>query len=190
MSKPPKRLHWFDTAGGPHLILPAKYAGDWEGNAPPSGGRVVEATFQCDPKGPATDYDRAGSVSDPIETISVGRGQALVLGQGIFSTAYLRTPRGQHFLLRWIYANSEAELLDYFHELRARTTDGDSVEWRHPGGLVLLMDSGDTVRDPMTKPTEFALPRGKYRVSSVRGEEDPNGLVYHQLRRIVRPRDA
>src|SRR5438874_2615230 len=73
------RLHWIVTAGGPQLVLPERYAAAWEGCSTPSGGRVVEATFRCDPGGPATDYDRASSVAGWIGAIPVGRGQALVL---------------------------------------------------------------------------------------------------------------
>ena len=68
------RLHWVETAGGPHLVLPEKYAAAWEGCSTPSGGRIVEATFRCDPGGPATDYDRACSVAGWIGAIPVGRG--------------------------------------------------------------------------------------------------------------------
>ena len=54
MAEPRPRLHWVETAGGPHLVLPEKYAAAWEGCFTPAGGRVVEATFRCDPAGPAT----------------------------------------------------------------------------------------------------------------------------------------
>ena len=43
MTEDRTRLHWVDTAGGPHLVLPEAIAAAWEGIFIPSGGRVVEA---------------------------------------------------------------------------------------------------------------------------------------------------
>src|SRR5262245_25391113 len=108
------RPHWISTEGGPHLVLPEKHAAAWEGWRAPSDGRVVEATFRCNPEGPATDYDRACSVAGWLGVIPVGAGQALVLSGDDTQAAYYRTADGQHYLLRWLYAPSETELLDYF----------------------------------------------------------------------------
>jgi hypothetical protein len=179
------RLQWIETAGGPHLVLPERYAAAWEGCSAPSGGRVVEATFRCDPGGSATDYDRACSVEGWIGVIPVGRGQALALTGDDTQTAYYRTARGQHFLLRWIYAESETELLDYFDDVRCRSTAEHELEWRHPGGKVLLMDSGDRPGHWLVKPSEFRLPRGRYRVLTFYSAGESNGLIFHELRRTA-----
>src|SRR6476469_9359446 len=109
------RLGWVETLGGPHLVLPKRYAADWEGCSAPTRGRTVEATFRCDPSGPATDYDRACDVTGWLGAIRVGGGQALVLSGDRDAAAYYHWGR-EHFLLRWIYAESETDLLDHFHD--------------------------------------------------------------------------
>jgi hypothetical protein len=99
--------------------------------------------------------------------------------------AYYRTARGQHFLLRWIYAESETELLDYFEDVRSESVAASELEWRHPGGRVFLMDSGDMPGRWQDKPGEFVLPRGRYRVITFYSEGGTNCLVYHELRRTA-----
>src|SRR4051812_35460794 len=61
MENDQNQLHWVETAGGPQLVLPEACAADWEGGATPSGGRIIQASFGCNPDAPATDYDRACS---------------------------------------------------------------------------------------------------------------------------------
>jgi hypothetical protein len=177
------RLHWVHTAGGPHLVLPEAHAPAWEGFATPSGGRVVQATFRCNPGSPATDYDRACSVQGWLGVIPVGKGQALVLSGDDTQAAYYRTRRGQHYLLRWLYAPSETELLDCFHDVQDRLAVEQEVELRHPGGKLLLMDSVDVPGNHLTPPSVFVLPRGRYRVLTSHAETDEVYFIAHQLRR-------
>jgi hypothetical protein len=177
------RLHWIGTSGGPHLVLPERYAEAWEGCFPPSGGRVVEATFRCDPEGPATDYDRACSIRGWLGVLSVSRGHALVLSNDGNAAAYFRTGRGQHFLLQWVYADSETELLDYFQDVWPRSPVEEEVEFRHPGGKLFLMAAADKPGHWLVEPDEFVLPRGRYRALTSRGEADTVSVVIHHLRR-------
>jgi hypothetical protein len=73
-----KKREWVTCDGGPLLLIPEPLLTFWEGSSPPSGGRVVAATFRSNPDGPATDYDRACDVSG-LGVIPVGPGHALVL---------------------------------------------------------------------------------------------------------------
>lgn len=182
MEKQRPRLRWIETAGGPHLVLPKRYSSDWEGFLSPSGGRVVEATFRSNPGGSASDYDLACSVEGWAGVIPVGRGQALALTGDDTQAAYYQTACGQHFILRWIYAESETELLDYFEDVRSQSIAESELEWRHPGGAVLLMDSGDVPGRWLITPSEFVLRRGRYRVLTFYSKEDTNCLVYHELK--------
>jgi hypothetical protein len=179
------RLQWVETGGGPHLVLPEKYARAWEGWRNPSGGRVVEASFRCNPGGPATDYDRACSIGGWIGVISVGRGQALVLTNTDTPAAYLRTRRGEHFLLRWVYGDSETELLDHFQDVWPRLPVEGEAEFRHAGGRISLMAAFDVPGHWLVKPAEFNLPRGRYRVLTSRSETEDVSLIIHQLRREI-----
>jgi hypothetical protein len=177
------RLHWVDTLGGPHLVLPEACAAAWEGGAAPSAGRVVRASFRCDPSGPATDYDRACSVEGWLGVITVGKGQALVLTGERDSAAYYRTRQGQHFLLRWHYSPSETALLDLFEDCRPKLKTEHEAMFHHDGGRVFLMDSVDRVGKWNTPPSEFVLPRGKYRVITSHCKSDETYLIVHQLHR-------
>jgi hypothetical protein len=72
-------LNWFCWDGGTDIILPERLLSAWEGGNAPSNGRVVIATFRCDPHAPATDYDRACSVEASIASIPVGDGAGIVV---------------------------------------------------------------------------------------------------------------
>jgi hypothetical protein len=176
------RLPWVNTTGGPHLVIPERYASAWEGCFPPSDGRTVEASFRCNPEGPATDYDRACDVRGWLGVIPVGRGQALVLSGDRTPVTYYRWGRG-HFLLRWHYAESETALLDHFHDVQARLPVEEVAAFRHPGGSVYLMDSADRPGRWLVPPTGFELPRGRYCVLTSHSEAEETYIIIQRLQR-------
>ena len=178
-----KRLHWVETLGGPHLVLPEAYASAWEGFLVPSGGRIVQASFRCNPGSPATDYDRACSVEAWLGVITVGKGKALVLHGDDSIAAYYRRARGNHYILRWHYAPSETALLDHFDDVRDRLKIEHEVKFPHPGGKVYLMDSVDVPGQWMTPPGLFVLPRGSYRVLTSHTEDPETSIIVHHFRR-------
>jgi hypothetical protein len=177
-----KRLTWIGTTGGPHLVVPERYAPSWDGCDAPRRGRVVRATFRYDPAGPATDYDRACDVAGWLGVIQVGRGRGLVLGGDVTTAAYYRWGRG-HYLLRWLYAPSEAALLDQFHRVAGSLPVEEEVGLRHPGGKLVLMDSSDVPRAWCWPHAEFELPPGRYRVSASSSKSEEVCFIVHQLRR-------
>ncbi len=176
------RLPWVNTTGGPHLVIPERYASAWEGGVAPANGRVVEAAFRCNPEGPATDYDRACDVRGWLGVIPVGRGQALVLSGDNTQATYYRWGRG-HFLLRWLYAESETKLLDHFHDVQARLPVEEAAGFWHPGGMVYLMDSTDLPGRWLVEHTDFQLPRGRYRVLTSHSETEETYIIIHRLQR-------
>ena len=182
MAQTQTRLAWVHTTGGPHLVVPERYAPAWEGCFAPAGGRRVEAVFRYNPGGPATDYDRACDVPGWLGVIPVGRGHALVLGGDRTPAAYYHWSR-RHFLLRWLYAPSETELLDHFHDVWATLSVEGEAPFRHPGGKVFLMDSTDVPGRWLVQHAAFELPRGRYRVRTGHGEREELYLIVHQLRR-------
>ena len=177
------RLPWHDTLGGPHLVIPQEYAAFWEGGQVPSRGRIVEATIRYNSDEPATDYDRACSVKGWLGAVGVGSGQALVLSGDLMSATYYQPQGGRHFILRWMYADSETELLDFFHDKIGSLERTSQVEFRHPGGVLFLMDSVDTPMRWLRPHREFTLPRGQFlvRTSFLKGEE--TALVIHEFTR-------
>ncbi|QDU97793.1 Imm21 family immunity protein [Lignipirellula cremea] len=121
-----------------------------------------------------------------LGVIPVGKGEALVLTGDDTAAAYYRTRQGQHFLLRWLCAPSETELLDHFHDVWKELPIEEETVFRHPGGKVLLMDSVDVGSDApgrwLVQPSEFVLPRGRYRVLTSHTESEEIDLIVHQLR--------
>ena len=128
-----RRLAWINTTGGPHLVVPQKHAGHWEGVSEPSHGRVVRAERRSDTTNPATDCDRACDVSGWLGIVRVGRGRGVVLNDMPLSTAYFPW-QGRHFILRWHYAPSEAALLAFFRSVVGGLTSEAEIAFRHPGG--------------------------------------------------------
>jgi hypothetical protein len=122
-------------------------------------------------------------VKDWLGVIPVGKGQALVLGGDATQAAYCRTGRGQHYLLRWLYAPSETELLDYFHDVQPHLAVEQEAKFRHPGGKIRLMDSVDIPGHHLSPPAVFVLPRGRYRVLTSHSESAEVYIIAHQLQR-------
>jgi hypothetical protein len=182
MEEPRTRLTWVSTTGGPHLVVPERYASAWEAYFSPTGGRKVEAAFRANPEGPATDYDRACDVSGWLGVIPVGRAQALVLRGADTDAAYYRWGR-RHFLLQWYCAPSETALLDHVHDVWSGLPVEEEVVLRHPGGKLFLMDAADLPGRWEVEHAEFELPRGRYRVLTSHSRSEEIDFIVHQLRR-------
>jgi hypothetical protein len=173
------QLTWISTTGGPHLVVPEKHAADWEGAAEPSHGRVVQAKFQRNTSGQATDYHRACDVTGWQGLISIGRGQGIVLSGDVGAVAYY-TWQERHFILRWLSAPSEAAILARFREIVAGLEVVEEVSLSHPGGNLFLMDAGDIPQSWLGEHAAFALPDGRYRVTAAYYAEDEISLVAHE----------
>ena len=81
-----KGLKWFSWDAHINVLLPESLAHAWEGSDPPSGERKAEATFRFCGDGPATDYDRACDIEEPIAMIPVGTGSGLVISNAPLMT--------------------------------------------------------------------------------------------------------
>jgi hypothetical protein len=158
------------------------HAAHWEGVSEPSHGRVVRARHRFDPTGPATDYDRACDVTGWLGVISVGRGRGVVLADMPMSAAYYSW-QGRHFILRWHYAPSEAALLAFFRSAAGGLASEAEVEFRHPGGRLVLCDSSDTPPNWLGEHAEFELPAGPYRVTTAQAEAGECSVVVHEWQR-------
>ncbi|WP_405061537.1 immunity 21 family protein [Kribbella sp. NBC_01505] len=120
---------WVSSMGGPLIVVPVSALGDWRGGRPE--GNVT---------GPDDDYDRACAVEEWAGVIEVGdSASALVLSGDPATTRYLPDER---MFLRWLAADSEAELL-----AAAQVVLNDPErEWESCGvwetdGAAVLMDS-------------------------------------------------
>ena len=107
------KLNWVSGDGGPLILMEQKYLADWEGSNAPSNGRVVEANSRWGLE-VATDYDLACDIEDFLGLINVGEGKALVLGGDELATTWFPLFENQEgILIRWDYADSESEIINF-----------------------------------------------------------------------------
>jgi len=110
-------MFWFVNDGGPLLIAPRRALGAWEGGDPPSAGRTITVEWQYDPTRPATDYDRACAVSQPVGVIEIADARGVVvtaegsagwLDIGILATVMVQEDSAEEILLKLLQAVPEA----------------------------------------------------------------------------------
>jgi hypothetical protein len=135
---PRSKLQWISSSGGPLVVLPESLLEHWSGVDPPADGRRIDAKARWDPARPATDYDRACDVEDPIAALELGAESALVIGGEPPMTAFVPRPDGG-LLVGWIDGGSEQELLRYL-EGREFESDTDAVAMIdvRPGPLLVF----------------------------------------------------
>jgi hypothetical protein len=181
--------NFIDTGGGPFIVLQASGLLAWEGTEPPSDGRVVEATFRLDPDAPATDYDRACDVDSSVGVITVGLGEALILGQEHYAVAVGKLgERELPLLVGWEYANSEEAVWKALASLSEE--DLSSLPWQEEpvrftvsAPPLYVFDSayaGADVGDPLglgDNYLTFNLPIGRYKVGRCQFEPDEETAV-------------
>ncbi|WP_369689050.1 Imm21 family immunity protein [Streptomyces sp. Wb2n-11] len=126
-------LAWVQSMGGPLIAIPVSALDQWVGCT--EDGVIVGGTDVPD------DYDRACDVEGWAGTVEVGaEGSGLVLADEPATTCYLPE---QNIFLRWLAADSDAELL----EAAAKAVIEDpATAWENCGvwdvdGAAVLLDS-------------------------------------------------
>jgi len=156
-------LHWIESTGGPLVVLSREVAGEWSGYAGP-------------------DYDLACTVMDFVgiapEDDQPRRGPVLVLGGEPMATTYLPE---RHCLVRWVYANSEEDLLA---AVRERLDDdgawGEGVAY-DVAGPTLLLDSSAVGAEAGGDWLELDLPIGECVVKTLFFESESSSAVLHRF---------
>ncbi|MFF2570976.1 Imm21 family immunity protein [Streptomyces sp. NPDC058084] len=133
-------LTWVESMGGPLIVVPVSALHQWGGCT--EDGVIVGGTDEPD------DYDRACAVEEYAEAISLGDARAasaLVLGDEPATTCYLPE---QRIFLRWLAADSDAELLATAEAVLSdlATPWEDCGVWETDGPAV-LMDSAEAGKD-------------------------------------------
>ncbi|WLW56675.1 immunity 21 family protein [Streptomyces sp. YU58] len=163
----PGAVEWVESGGGPLIAVPETVLPFWAG---------------ADGDETASDYDRACEVDGGVGLLPVGDSAALVLGDEPASTSYLPD---HHTFVRWVAADSEAELLSGVEQALATAVWEAEVHWTVPGPVVLFdaaWPGNDCVR---TDHLKVALAPGRYTVRAAQVQPGPEtwvGLV--QLRRL------
>ncbi len=187
-------MNWVLSYGGPLLLVPGEHLPSWGGVEPPADGRRIEAQFRFNgPDEPATDYDRACDVEGWLGLLNIGDGYGMVLGDEPLSTAWQpATAAGDGgddtggLLIRWVYANSEAEVI-------AALAHVPQTAWRDEGLVLSVGHEPLYLLDAACPGSELEgvsymtiqLPPGRYAIATA--EYEPNShtsLLLHRLTRI------
>jgi HAD superfamily hydrolase (TIGR01549 family) len=168
--KPKSQLPWVESAGGPLILVPSSALPKWRG-----------APFDFDPGDLDTwgDYGRACQIDGYAGVLDAGDDQALVLGDEPASTTYLPD---QRLFVRWIYANSEADLIRLIPNAVETADWEDAGTWTTsgPGQLFDSTLAGDELEhEPHLK---VDLAPGTYLIRTAYVEpEDRTAMVLVQL---------
>ncbi len=177
------KMEWIDSNGGPLIAMPHSLIRHWDGSSEPRAGRVVEAESRWnDPDAAATDYDRACDVSEYVEAIRVGDGQALVFGDEPMSTCFVPEAGGGCFV-RWCCAPSADAVAALLSSLPSTGFEVEVSAFTISRGSLLLFDSAYSGEE-MDGEVGIDLPSGDYDVATRTWEPDEEtSLVLHRLTR-------
>ena len=176
--------HWIQSNGGPLLLLSNSLLGAWGGSDEPEPYLGVEARSRWNPRGRATDYDRACDVTDLVGTVQVGVGEGLVLGDEPLATTWRPIQEiGGGILVRWEYADSDIAAGRWVSAIPG------SLPWEPAGrfsfeeGPLVLLDSAEPGLDPSGPRLEIGLSGGVYDVHTIRWRPDGRtSLLLHRLK--------
>jgi hypothetical protein len=176
-------LTWLEH-DAPLILLSGANLAEWEGIDPPSGGRVVEASFRwSDEAAPATDYDRACDINDYVGLISVGSGMGLILNDMPMDTAWkaFGGNRGGLFI-RCMYADSMAAVLSAVHKVPAESWEAAGLIFTVDGGPLYLFDSTYNGKDlSNTEYLVIQMSPGNYSIETAVYENESAGIVLHRF---------
>jgi hypothetical protein len=186
MSDPDFQYKWVSCDGGPLLLVQEKYLPLWEGSDAPSNGRVVQANFRWG-LDVATDYDRACDIGDWLGLISVGEGQALVLGGDENATTWLPLEgRQDGMLVRWGYANSEEDAISAAKSLSDKTDKDETLEFSVEESDLILFAACEAGNDKEIYPRlKISLSSGTYKIFTIEYEVGQTSVICHHFRKIV-----
>jgi len=166
-------MFWFVNDGGPLLIAPRRALGAWEGGDPPSAGRTITVEWQYEPTGPATDYDRACAIGQPVGVIEIGEswgvvvtaeGSAAWLSVGVLTTVLVREDSAEGTLLELLHALPEKA---WRVVAPSAAIDGDGLLLLHAASTlkdVEIRAPSDTEQACIGDAILSPVPAGRYRI--------------------------
>jgi len=150
------------------LLIPESLITLWHG-AGPGYGDV-----------PAQDLERALAVRTWIEPIVVGSGQALVLAGYPTNAAFLNRT-GTLYVLRWLFAYGEEDLLALVQSDLPTATIEAPVTFDHPGGRLCLIGVGEYGPELGYEPATSELAAGRYLVSTFTMKKPRTEVLVHRF---------
>jgi hypothetical protein len=161
-------LKWLESTGGPLVLIEQAFLPYWHGYEPINTG--------------VTDYERACKIADYLGTIKVGPGYGVVLGEEPFSTTWWQPDENRAGLLvRWVYADNEAEVLEAVRSVSTNKWLTMDIEIEMGAGDLVLFDSasaGSAIDSSIT----IRLTPGTYRAQTLHYNPNENiSLILHQF---------
>ncbi len=179
------KFTWVSGDGGPLILMEKEYLANWEGSDAPSNGRVVNAISRWG-LDVATDYDLACDVEDYLGLVNVGEGKALVLGGDELATTWFPFfENGQGILIRWVYGNSESEVIDFAKSLSDEVKKDENIEFSVENSELVLFVAAEHGNDKVYSRLEFNLSKGTYEISTIERKDEQTSVICHHFRKIV-----
>jgi hypothetical protein len=165
-------LLWFQSNGGPLLLLDQSWLPAWGGYPDPA------VPFDA----PGTDYARACAIEDALRLLTVGPGSGLVLGDEPLATAWWPATDWQGgVLIRWRWADDEAACRVALGRLTSLAWSDASLALPVPTGRAVLFDAayrGWYIEASLM----LELAPGTYDVESVEyAPDEETALLLHRL---------
>lgn len=183
MSDSSFQFNWVSGDGGPLILMEQQYLANWEGSDEPSNGRIVEANSRWGLE-VGTDYDLACDVEDYLGLINVGDGKALVLGGYELATTWFPLLENQEgILIRWVYGNSESEVIDFAKFLPVEK-NAESIKFVVEDSELVLFVAAESGNDKIYSRLEFSLSKGTYGISTIESEDEQTSVICHHFRKI------
>jgi hypothetical protein len=186
-------LTWFDSAGGPLLLLSRRYMHSWKGYSPAWLGRLGEEDWDDDSlleDSPTTeektDYDRACAVAAGgyLGVLEVDGGQGVVLGDMHMSTAWWPMGETEGIFIRWMYGDDPPSLMQRLLPMADDIwTTAEFTMHIDQDPLYLFDSASPGVEEP--RHLSVMLAEGEYAIDTAIAQPDSRTqLVLHRLWRL------
>jgi len=162
-------LVWLESTGGPLLLLEKELLTYWHG----AFGNSATTN----------DYDRACEITDYVGVVQVGPGFGVVLGEEPFSTTWWQSEGLlSSFLVRWVYAEDEAQVHDALSSIRvANHWEATDVAIEVVTSRLVLFDSSCPGIDTGSHLT-LEIPPGRYSIETLHyNSNDETSLILHRF---------
>lgn len=185
MEQAVSKYQWVRSDGGPLMVLERRLLSHWEGSDAPSGGRIVEAESRWG-LDVATDYDRACDVSDWIDSIRVGDGEALIFGGDESAATWLPGEYGADgVVIRWEFADSEDGVMESARAWASSELKGTEISFSSQTSSLVLFAATETgEQQPIYPRLEFTIPAGSYSICTSPIENERMFIICHRFHRL------
>jgi hypothetical protein len=171
-----KKLNFFTSDGGPHLLLPNSVREYWGRTHP---GNVLT---------PGSDYQRACKIEPPFGLIEIGPAKGLILAGNPMITTWEELP-DKNGIDVCVFESWGTENLDAIKTLvqaaQGATTFSDTkLDWIVPEGGLTLMYSGDRPGRSEYGELNVPLKSGRYQVLKGSFQTELGKLMIARIREI------